>query len=187
MVYLNIPSIQQTKAFLLAQGQLDITYSPLNGTALSTKIDGYDNDFQRVMIGNGQQVFESAKQNIRDWRMFPSHWTKILPEQAPIVVGETVAMYARFGGLWWRNSCRIIYVIDESTRFGFAYGTLPGHVECGEELFLVEIDTAGDVWYTLKAFSKPRFWMARIGYPIMRLLQAKFRKDSGTAMGPIIP
>jgi uncharacterized protein (UPF0548 family) len=168
MVYLHIPSIQQTKAFLLTQAQLDITYTPLSGTALPTKIDGYDNDYQRVKVGNG--------------RMFPSQWTKILPEQASIVVGEIVAMYARFGGLWWRNSCRIIYVIDESTRFGFAYGTLPGHVECGEELFLVEIDTAGDVWYTIKAFSKPRFWMARIGYPIMRLLQAKFRKDSGNAM-----
>jgi uncharacterized protein (UPF0548 family) len=182
MVYLHIPSIQQTKAFLLTQAQLDITYTPLSGTALPTKIDGYDNDYQRVKVGNGQMDFERAKQNIRDWRMFPSQWTKILPEQASIVVGEIVAMYARFGGLWWRNSCRIIYVIDESTRFGFAYGTLPGHVECGEELFLVEIDTAGDVWYTIKAFSKPRFWMARIGYPIMRLLQAKFRKDSGNAM-----
>ena len=176
MVSLTIPPLAKTKAFLLAQTQLDTTYTPPNGTALSTKIDGYDNDYQRIMIGNGVHAFELAKQNIREWRMFPSHWTKILPELTPIRVGETVAMYARFGGIWWRNSCRIIYVIEESTRFGFAYGTLPGHVECGEELFLVEMDAAGDVWYTIKAFSKPRFWMARIGYPIMRLLQAKFRK-----------
>ena len=46
-------------------------------------------------------------------------------------------------GLWWLNACRIVYVVDESgpiSKFGFAYGTLPGHVESGEERFLIEWD-----------------------------------------------
>ena len=37
-------------------------------------------------------------------------------------------------GLWWLNACRIVYVVDEAgpvTRFGFAYGTLPGHAGSG--------------------------------------------------------
>ena len=50
-------------------------------------------------------------------------------------------------GLWWLNACRIVYVVDEAgpvTKFGFAYGTLPGHAGTGEERFLVEWDRASD-------------------------------------------
>jgi uncharacterized protein (UPF0548 family) len=69
-----------------------------------------------------------------------------------------VAVIARALGLWWLNACRIVYIVDESEplrRFGFAYGTLPGHVGTGEERFLVEWDPAGDgVWYDILAFSR---------------------------------
>lgn len=34
--------------------------------------------------------------------------------------------------------CRVVYLIDESDRQGFAYGTLPGHPESGEETFVVQ-------------------------------------------------
>ena len=54
------------------------------------------------------------------------------------------------------NACRIVYVIDEqgsSERYGFAYGTLPDHMERGEERFTVEFDTDDQtVWYDLYAF-----------------------------------
>jgi uncharacterized protein (UPF0548 family) len=36
-----------------------------------------------------------------------------------------------------RAPCRIVYVIDEPDRRGFAYGTLPGHPERGEEAFII--------------------------------------------------
>jgi len=48
-----------------------------------------------------------------------------------------------------------VYVIDETVpvrRFGFAYGTLPAHVEQGEERFSVELHADGAVWYDLRAF-----------------------------------
>ena len=114
--------------------------------------------------------------------MFPKTWTRIFPANAPIQEGTTIAMNAHFAGLWWRNSCRIVYVVDEPHRFGFAYGTLPGHVESGEELFLVSKDANDDVWYEIKAFSKPRHWIAKLGYPLIRLLQAGFRRDSARQM-----
>ncbi len=41
-----------------------------------------------------------------------------------------------------RVPCRVVYVVDEPDRRGFAYGTLPGHAESGEELFLVRYDPA---------------------------------------------
>ena len=39
------------------------------------------------------------------------------------------------------------------SRFGFAYGTLPGHGGSGEERFLIERDRDDGVWYDILAFS----------------------------------
>jgi uncharacterized protein (UPF0548 family) len=52
--------------------------------------------------------------------------------------GQTVAVLTRVCGLWSLNACRIVYVIQEDRRFGYAYGTLPEHAESGEERFLVD-------------------------------------------------
>ena len=46
--------------------------------------------------------------------------------------------------------CRVVYVIDEPSRRGFAYGTLPGHPESGEEAFIVEIDETDEVWFSVR-------------------------------------
>ena len=142
----------------------------------------YNHDFIRVQIGRGQKDFDCAKQAITSWRMFPDGWTEIAPAPTPIEAGTVVAMFAKFGGLWWRNSCRIVYVVDEAKKFGFAYGTLPDHIARGEELFLVEMDENDMVWYQLRAFSRPRYWLAVVGYPVLRLLQAIFRRQSAQQM-----
>ena len=181
MVSINIPSIQKSTDFIQKQATLDYTYSPLFGTKLKNEIEHYDNDSLSTVIGKGTVDFELAKSAVRAWTMFPD-WTKIIKENTPIEVNETVAMYAKFFGLWWRNACKIVYVTDNKTEFGFAYGTLPGHIESGEELFLISINEKEEVIYTIKAFSKPRHIFAKIGYYMIRYLQDKFRKDSALAM-----
>jgi uncharacterized protein (UPF0548 family) len=46
------------------------------------------------------------------------------------------------GFCWSLNPCRVVYVLEETggevERYGFAFGTLPGHSEEGEERFTVE-------------------------------------------------
>ena len=67
---------------------------------------------------------------------------------------------------------RVVYVIDEPTRSGFAYGTLPCHPERGEEAFTVA--RRGDrIWFEITAFSRPRHPLARIGAPVTRLFQVR--------------
>jgi uncharacterized protein (UPF0548 family) len=67
--------------------------------------------------------------------------------------------------------------------FGFAYGTLPGHVERGEERFLVEWDQGDDaVWYDILAFSRPNHLLTRLGYPVVRRLQKRFGRDSAATV-----
>jgi uncharacterized protein (UPF0548 family) len=68
--------------------------------------------------------------------------------------------------------CRVVYVVDEPDRQGFAYGTLPGHAESGEELFMVRFDAAsGDVYAEVAAFSRHATWWSRVASPITSLVQ----------------
>jgi uncharacterized protein (UPF0548 family) len=68
-------------------------------------------------------------------------------------------------------------------RFGFAYGTLPHHVERGEERFCVEWRHADDsVWYDILAFSRPHHPLLIPGYPVARIVQRRFARDSKRAM-----
>jgi uncharacterized protein (UPF0548 family) len=68
-------------------------------------------------------------------------------------------------------------------RYGFAYGTLPGHAESSEERFTVEWHEAGGaVWYDILAFPRPRHVLARLGYPWVRRVQKRFGRGSAVAM-----
>jgi uncharacterized protein (UPF0548 family) len=89
-----------------------------------------------------------------------------------------------FGGFWSLNGCRVVYhLADDDRRFGFAYGTLTNHAEAGEELFALELDPATEtVSYRIRAVSWPRAALAFIGQPVVRHLQARFRRDSAVAM-----
>ncbi len=61
--------------------------------------------------------------------------------------------------------------MDEPRRRGFAYGTLPGHPESGEEAFIVEQHDDDSVTFTITAFSRPATWLARLGGPLGRAVQ----------------
>jgi uncharacterized protein (UPF0548 family) len=147
---------------------------------------GYVVDHTRIRLGAGEKVFAIARAALERWQQFRLGWLEASPEDTPIKEGQVVAILARSIGLWWLNACRIVIVVDEDgpvKRFGFAYGTLPDHVGSGEERFLVEWDRAGDsVWYDILAFSQPRHFLARLGYPWVRQVQKRFGRESAVAM-----
>lgn len=60
---------------------------------------------------------------------------------------------------------------DEPSRFGFAYGTLPGHPETGEEAFHVVRETDGSVTAEIVAFSRPADLPTRAASPLARQIQ----------------
>jgi uncharacterized protein (UPF0548 family) len=71
-----------------------------------------------------------------------------------------------------RAPCRVVYVVDEPDRRGFAYGTLPGHAESGEERFAVRYDPATDeVHAEVVAFSRHATWWSRLGSPVTSVAQ----------------
>jgi uncharacterized protein (UPF0548 family) len=178
------PSEETLATFLIAQSSLPPSYAEVGATA-ATPPAGYTVDHNRVQLGAGQAVFDAACNALRRWQQFPAPMASIHPATTPIQPGYTVVMLARVLGLWWLNGARIVYVIDEATplrRFGFAYGTLPDHVERGEERFCIEHHADDTVWYDILAFSRPRYWMTRLAYPLARRMQKRFVEQSKAAM-----
>lgn len=182
--FLRAPAREVVARFLQGQENVSVSYSEV-GESQNGSPAGYTLDHNRVLIGKGESDFAAACEALREWRMFPPPWTKISPASAPLREGAVVAMQARGLGLWWLNACRIVYLVKDDApirRFGFAYGTLPAHVEEGEERFSVELHPDGSVWYDIRAFSRPRFWPVKLAKPLARRLQRRFVRDSQKAM-----
>jgi uncharacterized protein (UPF0548 family) len=182
MMLVRKPSAQLVGTFLDEQRGLPISFPFVGATAGAPPRD-YIVDHTRVLLGSGEQTLDSARRALKAWRQFDLGWVEALPRETLIREGETIAIVAHAMGLWWLNACRIVYVVDEPRRFGFAYATLPGHVEQGEERFLVELDSRdGSVWYDILAISRPRHPLTWLGYPIARRFQRRFARDSAAAM-----
>ena len=171
--------------FLTSQSKLGFTYSAVGATG-SVPPAGYLVNHTRIKLGQGEDVFTRAKDALGRWEQFRLGWLEAWSPNTPIQTGEVVAIIVRNLGVWWLNACRIVYVVDETglvSRYGFAYGTLPDHVGTGEERFLVEWDRmSGEVWYDILAFSRPYFFLTRLGYPYMRWVQRRFGRESAAAM-----
>jgi uncharacterized protein (UPF0548 family) len=184
---LTRPTPAEVDAFLASQRGSDLSYPQAGATRSESAPAGYDVDRNRVRLGAGAETFRRATDALLRWRASSLGWTSIHPIGAAIMPGVTVAIVVRHLGFWSLNAGRIIYVLDEewadTCRTGFAYGTLAGHAEIGEERFAVEWNRADDiVWYDLYAFSRPGHFLARLGYPVVRALQRRFARDSKRAM-----
>jgi uncharacterized protein (UPF0548 family) len=176
------PSDEQVSAFLRAHYDDDFSYREL-GCTRSSAPKGYNVDRNRASLGQGRSTFNAACRAMRAWTMFRLGWVDLYPVDAPLLVGTAVAIVVRHLHFWSLNAARIVYCFDERTesieRFGFAYRTLTGHAERGEERFGVEWNHQTDeVSYELFAISTPRSWAARAAYPYSRLLQKRFARDS---------
>ncbi|HXI23015.1 MAG TPA: DUF1990 domain-containing protein [Pyrinomonadaceae bacterium] len=184
-MFLRVRPSQSTIDDFLAQSlRLPLSYQPIGIAGLAQS--EFRIDEVRCTLGHGSKTFTSAKEALLSWRQFDLGWVELLPHDAPIETGTVVAVMVRHLGFWSLNGCRIVYTIgdrDSATQFGFAYGTLTNHAERGEEIFEVSIDPASqEVSYRIRAASKPRATLARVGYPLTRTLQARFRRDSLAAM-----
>jgi uncharacterized protein (UPF0548 family) len=181
------PSASLVARFIAESQDLPLTYSPV-GLARGGDV-AYDIDDTVAVIGRGRADFDRARGALAAWAHFDLEWVELFPRNAPIATGTNVAVLIRHVGFWSLNGARVVYHLEpDDSRFGFAYGTLPNHAERGEEIFEVAFDhRSGDVTYRLRAASRPRAALARLGYPIARALQARFRRDSARAMARAVP
>jgi uncharacterized protein (UPF0548 family) len=184
MLTLTKPTPEAIHRFLASQAGSSFSY-PEVGRTRATPPAGYNVDHRRARLGEEQADFEAACAALRRWEMFRLGWVEICWPDTPVKPDAVVASLARAAGLWWLNACRVVYVFDEPgppRRFGFAFGTLADHAECGEERFTIEWGDDDAVWYDVLAFSRPRHWLARLGYPFARRTQQRFGVGSAAAM-----
>jgi uncharacterized protein (UPF0548 family) len=187
MISLGRPSQHTVEGFLSLQVDQGFSYSEVEMTRHTlTPPPGYIADHNRVKLGQGNLVFDQALKALKHWQHFNLGWVDVCSREVPIERGASVGLLTSFSAFWLLFSCRIVYVVNEEgllQKYGFAYGTLPGHPECGEERFTVEWNHADDsVWYDILAFSHPANALTRVAYPVTRFLQKRFAKDSMGAM-----
>ena len=178
----SMPKVNELDRYLESRTNLDFIYPFVGASKGEEKVKGYDNDENKVYLGKGEAVWENAKIALKAWKQFPSPWTKVYPNTTKFEVGNTVVVLIKLFGVWWVNAARIVYTFDNDRQFGFAYGTIKGHLESGEELFLIERNDAGEIYYRIKAFSKPAVWFVWFGYPVARFYQKKFVIESKETM-----
>lgn len=90
------------------------------------------------------------------------------------------------GPLCVKAPVRVVYIVDEPKRKGFAYGTMAGHPEDGEEAFVLDQREDGSVWLTVRAFWRPATWYWWIGYPGLRIAQEFYtRRYLRSLSGPL--
>ena len=147
---------------------LSLTYSEVGATA-ATLPAGYHHVQKSAVIGRGRQRFEDAAGAGMRWGMLRGAGIKVVATTEVAAVGSEVIVH--LGPV--QAPCRVVYVVDEPDRRGFAYGTLPGHAESGEELFLVRYDPATEyVFADVTAFSRHATWWSRLGSPVTSLVQS---------------
>lgn len=140
---------------------------------------GYHHVQKSAVIGRGRSRFEAAADEGMRWGMLRGAGLRVEATSDVAAVGAEVIVH--LGPV--RAPCRVVYVVDEPDRGGFAYGTLPGHAESGEELFLVRYDPATDeVYAEVTAFSRHATWWSRLAGPATSLLQRVVTKRYLTAL-----
>jgi len=150
-----------------------LTYPEVGGTASESMPSGYHHVRQSRSLGHGVEVFDEAARRLLHWDM---HRGAGLTVRATSAAAEPEAIVVLGLGPI-RIPCRVVDVIDDradddSRERGFAYGTLPGHPERGEERFVVRFDErTGAVSAHIRAFSTAGSAVVALGGPLNRLVQ----------------
>jgi uncharacterized protein (UPF0548 family) len=144
------------------------TYAPIGASRDENLPRGFHHVRVEERIGDAA-AFDRAIAALRTWVAHEGSGLSIYPHE-PVVPGATVIAVTSVGLMHIVAPCRIVAVFKEPDSFGFAYGTLPGHPESGEESFIVERrDDA--TYFCVSAFSRPVDPWARLAGPVGRAVQ----------------
>jgi uncharacterized protein (UPF0548 family) len=162
---------------------LNFTYPEVGATRLPGLPAGYDTFLVRTLVGRGQASMLAAADAVMEWRMhraIPVGIDASAPRAAP-GVDVTVTLVHLI-----RAPCRIVWTEESARLAGWAYGTLEGHPECGEEAFVVHRDDDDAVWLTVTAFSRPAAWYARAVSPLVPYVQRAYARRCGRVLSRLL-
>ena len=189
MIRLRRPSEEEIGA-CLGSSDVPFSYSEVGATADFASLESlevsYDVDRNQFSLGTGRDLFERARSSLMSWRHFDIPWLELYGAKEQVSSGHVVATLTRAAAIWYLNPCRVVYTegtSDSASDAAFAYGTLPGHVERGEERFRVHFNPITDqVTYEVVAFSRPAILLSKIGHRWVRRIQKRFVASTAEAL-----
>lgn len=147
------------------------TYAEVGATRQPTMPAGYDHVERSVVVGTGTAAFERAVAAVFDWRAQRSVGLRVRASGPASEPGTVVVLTAGLPRPGYDIPCRVVWAQTTGDERGFAYGTLPGHPESGEEAFLVRLGPGGEVVFSLRVFARLASPLARLGGPVSTLVQ----------------
>ena len=171
MILIRPSNTRAMEALLNSISHLEPNYPEVGTSIKGTSPTGFRIHHYGIELSPKTEVFNRAVAGLHSWQAHRIPRVKIYPQAPPVRLGESLILELGPGVISMAAPCRIVHIIEEPNRFGFAYGTLPGHPECGEESFVVSQLTTGRVVFEVSGFSRPGSSMVRLSGPIARSIQ----------------
>ena len=146
----------------------DLTYPEIGATA-GRLPPGYHHVRAERVIGRGRVAFEQAADALLCGAVQRRAGATVRLSQTPLRVGTRIDMRLGPFGM----PCLVVWAERDDDHAGFAYGSLPGHPESGEERFELTLAPSGEVTFTITAFSRPGRWFTRLAWPVNRFVQRR--------------
>ncbi|SFI31783.1 MULTISPECIES: DUF1990 family protein [Microbacterium] len=102
-----------------------------------------------------------------------------------VAAGTTIRVHGRVKAMRADAELRVIYVIEEPRRVGFALGTVSDSVVSGEESFLVDWRDNDEVWFTVRAFDRPVAPLYRLLPPLTKRRRRELFQGYLRAISPL--
>ena len=134
---------------------------------------GYHHLRRLAVVGQGVDDLERSAEALLGWAVHRRAGLRVLPSTPQVRAAAVADLRMGLGPLSLRAPVRVVAVLDEPRRRGFAYGTLPGHPESGEESFIVSMGDDDVVTFTVRAFSRPGGMLTRVAGPAGRIVQQR--------------
>lgn len=157
-------------AKLAHAAELPLSYSEIGATLSDEMPSGYTPISADAVVGASRSCFDVMVHAIRNWQIQTGSGIRV-KASGPAALDVDVALAKVIGPIGIVFACRVVRVVDEPRRGGFAYGTLPGHPEAGEEGFFVELDDDDAVTFQVRGFTKPGTVMTNVAAPIARIAE----------------
>ncbi|MFF4831682.1 DUF1990 domain-containing protein [Streptomyces sp. NPDC001315] len=160
---------------------MSFTYADVGATRENAGFcpPGFHRLHARTRLGEGEELFRRAAEAVLTWEMHRTMGVGVDADADRAAPGVDVTI--TLAGMI-KAPCRVVWTVEEPRRAGWAYGTLAGHPECGEESFVVDRTGDGTVWLTISAFSRAAKWYARAGGAATRGLQHAYARRCGIVL-----
>jgi uncharacterized protein (UPF0548 family) len=129
-----------------------------------------------VVLGRGDALWEATSSALLRWGVKTRSGFTVEPASTPVCPGADFWLVARSGPIVVREPVRIVAVVEQPDRRGFAYGTLEGHPVSGEEAFVVHRSADGEVSLTLRSLTRAPQGRWRLAFPAALVAQRWYRR-----------